>query len=136
MAKHHGFQATVNKLSFVHYMMCIIYKHIHIYNVRIIYKLILNYLLTKHTNFRKDLIKIKNETSQRQSYLSIASVDFRITPLPPALYVVFRILVGIQFPLTKQMCRKATLELIYITETFFRINKFCKFFTSTGYFIT
>lgn len=95
MAKHHGFQATVNKLIFVHYMMSNIYKHIHIYNVRFIYKLIMNYLLTKHTNFKRNLIKMKNETFQRQSHLSIASVDFRITPLPPALYVVFGILVGI-----------------------------------------
>jgi hypothetical protein len=62
MAKHHGFQAIVNKLIFVNYMMSKIYKHIHIHNVRIIYKRIMNYLFTTHINFKRNLIQIKNET--------------------------------------------------------------------------
>jgi hypothetical protein len=64
MAKHHGFQATVNKFIFVNYMTSKIYKHIHIYNVRIIYNSIMNNLSTNHTDLKRNLIKIKNETFQ------------------------------------------------------------------------
>jgi len=85
MAKHHGFQATVNYLIFNNDMMSKVNNHVHMYNFQIICKRIMHKLFTNYTDFKRNLIKIKKEThfSVKATY-RYPQVDFRITPLPPS----------------------------------------------------